>query len=137
MSISGVPISTFSPYPLSAASNPYQQDFKQLGQDLKSGNLSAAQKDFSTLQQDLQSLSNISANRLHQHHRISTRIGDLINQDSLLQDLNQLGQDLASGNLSAAQQAYAALQTQPPVSVGGILHHTEPPVSAPPVSLVA
>lgn len=137
MSIFGVPISTFNPYPLTAASSLYQQDFKQLGQDLKSGNLAAAQKDFSTLQQDLQSLGGPSVNRFHHHHRISTGIGDLTNQDSLLQDLSQFGQDLASGNLSAAQQAYAALQTQPPVSTGGILHHTEPPVSAPPVSLVA
>jgi hypothetical protein len=136
MSISGVPSSTFSPYPLGGASNPYQQDLKQLGQDLKSGNLSAAQQDLSTLQQDLQSMGGPSTNHFHHHHRLSTGSGDLTNQNSLLQDLNQLGLDLASGNLSAAQQAYAALQAQPPVSTGG-LHHTEPPVSALPVSLVA
>ena len=147
MSISGIPISAFNPYPPSAASSLYQQDFKQLGQDLKSGNLATAQKDLSTLQQDLESLGGSSAHHLHNHHRIgtgglfgassSTASGESTNQGSLLQDLNQIRQSLASGNLSAAQRAYAALQPQPPVSTGGIWHYTEPPVSAPPVSLVA
>jgi hypothetical protein len=137
MSISAIPSSTFSPYPLSAASNLYQQDFKQLGQDLKSGNLAAAQKDFSTIQQDLQSLGGPSIPHSHHRYRVGIGDGNLINSSSLLQDLNQVGQALASGNLSAAQQAYAALQAQPPVSTGGILHHPEPPVSDPAVSLVA
>jgi hypothetical protein len=129
-----------------STSDPVARAFNQLASDLKSGNLAAAQKDFSTLQQDLQSLGGPSTHHLHNHYRISTGglfggssstgSGDSINQDSLLQDFSQLGHDLAFGNLSAAQQAYAALQAQPPVSTGGVLHHTEPPVSAPPVSLV-
>src|SRR5208337_1725399 len=36
-----------------STSNPIAQAFYQLASDLKSGNLSAAQKDFSTIQQDL------------------------------------------------------------------------------------
>ncbi|MBZ5665016.1 MAG: hypothetical protein LAO30_10470 [Acidobacteriia bacterium] len=137
MSISGIPSSTFSQYPLSAASKLCQQDWKQLGQDLKSGNLSAAQQDLSALQQDLQSQGDSSVNLYHNHHRLAVPIGELTNQNSLLQQLNQLGQDLASGNLSASQQAYAALQEQSTVSTIGGRHHTSPPVKGSTISAVA
>jgi hypothetical protein len=96
----------------STTSNPVAQAFHQLGQDLESGSLSAAQKDFSTIQQDLQNLGPGSTNHIHHHHRLRSGSGDSTNQNSLLQDLNQVGQSLTSGNLSAAQQAYATLQQQ-------------------------
>lgn len=71
----------------------FQQEFQQLGQDLQSGNLSAAQSDFASLQQDLpQNSTNASAH---------TPIG---------QAFSQLAQDLKSGNLSAAQQDYTTIQ---------------------------
>jgi len=97
-----------------STSNPVAQAFNQLATDLKSGNLSAAQKDFSTVQQDLQSQGGPSAGHLHHHHRISTGgVGeDSTGQNSLLQDLNQVGQNLTSSNLAGAQAAYATLQQQ-------------------------
>jgi hypothetical protein len=97
-----------------STSNPVAQAFNQLGTDLKSGNLSAAQKDFSTVQQDLQSQGGPSTGHLHHHHRISPgNVGeDPTDQNVLLQDLNQVGQNLTSGNLAGAQQAYATLQQQ-------------------------
>ena len=98
-----------------------QNEFKQLGQDLQSGNLTQAQADFVTLSQSLASPPNFvgptalqqgagmtagpsSANLPNKagppasHHRVHLR-----------QALNQLGQALQAGNLSAAQQAFASM----------------------------
>jgi len=93
-------------------SNPVAQAFNQLSTDLQSGNLSAAQKDFSTVQQDLQ--NHLSTDHFHHHHHLSSGggSGDSSSQNSLLQDLNQIGQSLTSSNLAGAQQAYATLQQQ-------------------------
>lgn len=129
----------FSPSPISSAaasaastSNTVAQAFNRLATDLQSGNHSAAQKDFST-QQDVKKLGGPGAtNRLHHNHRLSTNIEDLTNPNSLLQNLNQVRQNLASGNLFAAQQAYATLRGQAPVSTAFGLRQTEPPVSGPP-----
>jgi len=116
-----------------STSNTVAQAFNQLATDLQSGNLSAAQKDFSALQQDVKNLGGPGAtNRFHHYHRLSTNIGDLTNPNSPLQDLNQARQNLTSGNLFAAQQAYATLRGQAPVSTAFRLHQTEPPVSGPP-----
>jgi len=95
-----------------STSNPVAQAFNQLSTDLQSGSLSAAQKDFSTLQQDLQ--NNLSTDHFHHHHHLSSGggSGDSSSQNSLLQDLNQIGQSLTSSNLAGAQQAYATLQQQ-------------------------
>ena len=41
----------------SSQQNPIEQMFSQLGQDLQSGNLSAAQTDFASLQQQFQQIS--------------------------------------------------------------------------------
>jgi hypothetical protein len=127
----------FSPSPISTAaastSNTVAQAFNQLATDLQSGNLSAAQKDFSALQQDVKNLGGPGAtNRFHHYHRLSTNIEDSTNPNSPLQDLNQVRQNLTSGNLFAAQQAYATLRAQAPVSTAFGLHQTEPPVSGPP-----
>jgi hypothetical protein len=66
----------------------FQQEFQQLGEDLQSGNLSAAQSDFATLQQMApQSASSTS----------------VTSGNPLTQAFQQLGQDLQSGNISAAQ----------------------------------
>jgi outer membrane protein assembly factor BamD (BamD/ComL family) len=82
------------------SNNPISQLFNQLSQDLKSGNLSAAQQDYSSIQQDLQ---NQSSGVHHRHHHGAGNGGE-INQL-----FEQLGQDLQSGNVSAAQQAYNTL----------------------------
>jgi hypothetical protein len=79
------------------------QDFSQLAADLKAGNLTAAQKDFTTLQKDLQTQPPTVHHRRH-HGSDSGGSG------TMGQLFSQLGQALQSGNLSTAQQAYAALQ---------------------------
>jgi hypothetical protein len=75
----------------------FQQEFQQLGTDLQSGNLSAAQKDFSTLPGSASQSSPTSTS--------STQSSDPISQA-----FNQLAQDLQSGNISAAQQDYGTLK---------------------------
>ena len=103
-----------------------QNEFKLLGQDLQSGNLTQAQADFVTLSQSLATPGNFvgptalgkqagadssSANppsivgptalthsASASHHRVH-----------LHQALSQLGQALQAGNLSAAQQAFQTM----------------------------
>jgi outer membrane protein assembly factor BamD (BamD/ComL family) len=70
-------------------------EFQQLGHDLKSGNLSAAQTDFATLQK-MQPQPPVSP---------SSQSGS-----GITQDFNQLAADLKAGNTSAAQQDLAKLQ---------------------------
>jgi len=91
--------------------SPAAQAFNQLASDLQSGNLSAAQNDLASFQSDLKPLAPGSANQLH-HHRHIGGDGDSSNQNSLLQELSQVGTSLTSGNLSSAQQAYATVQQQ-------------------------
>ncbi|HKM47059.1 MAG TPA: hypothetical protein VJX69_05705 [Terriglobales bacterium] len=113
-----------------ATSSPITQAFNQLSSDLQSGNLTAAQKDYSTLQQDLQSPGGVG-HHLHNHHRIRTPgVGDSGNQNPLLQDLNQLGQSLTSGNLTGAQQGYSTLQQElQQFAFGGGALSSESPMS--------
>jgi hypothetical protein len=87
--------------------SPIVQAFSQLGKDLQSGNLSAAQQDFSKIQQDVQSQST----QAHHHHHYGGGGGSPASQPgTLAQEFAQLSQDLQSGNLSAAQQAYSTVQ---------------------------
>ncbi|HXZ80054.1 MAG TPA: hypothetical protein VEG30_09005 [Terriglobales bacterium] len=86
-------------------SNPIAQEFQQLSQDLRSGNLSAAQQDFAGIQQNFQS----QARQVHGHHHHHHSGGD---SNGISQMLNQLGQALQSGDLSAAQTAYSTLQKE-------------------------
>jgi hypothetical protein len=78
------------------------QGFQQLSTDLQSGNVSAAQQDYSNIQKDFQ---NIAAQHHHHHHLGGGGGGS----SSESQSIDQLGQALQSGNLSAAQQAYSSL----------------------------
>ncbi len=97
-----------SPSPSAAqTSSPIAQAFSQLGKDLQSGNLSAAQQDFSTIQQGVQSQS---AQGHHHHHHGGGGGSSTSQQSTLAQEFAQLSQDLQAGNLSAAQQAYSAVQ---------------------------
>jgi hypothetical protein len=81
-----------------------------LGSDLKAGNLSAAQSDFTTLQQALQRQGGVSTHRFHHFHGhpISENSPDGQQNPGTL--FGSLGQELQSGNLTAAQQTYSALQ---------------------------
>lgn len=93
----------------SQTSNPIQQAFSQLAKDLQSGNLSAAQQDYSTIQQDMQSAMAVHG---HHHHHHSESSQNSSQQNPIEQMFSQLGQDLQSGNLSAAQTDFASLQQQ-------------------------
>jgi outer membrane protein assembly factor BamD (BamD/ComL family) len=84
--------------------SPIAEDFKQLGQDLQSGNVSAAQQDYAKIQQDFQNQA--AGKHAHHHHRGGGGGGG----NEVSQLIEQLGQDLQSGSLTAAQQAYSALQ---------------------------
>ncbi|MGO9166156.1 MAG: hypothetical protein ACLP56_04730 [Candidatus Sulfotelmatobacter sp.] len=75
----------------------YQKESRQLGQDLSSGNLSAAQSDFTTLQSEMPQTTATSAASSQSTNPIS-------------EAFSQLSQDLQSGNLSAAQQDYSTIQ---------------------------
>jgi hypothetical protein len=98
MSLSGISSSNLFNYENQSVQNKahqFQQEFQQLGQDLQSGNLTAAQTDFATLQQ-------IGSN--------SNSTSSTASSNPLAQAFNQLGQDLQSGNLSAAQQDFTTIQ---------------------------
>jgi soluble cytochrome b562 len=84
--------------------NPVAQAYSQLSQDLQSGNLSAAQQDYATIQQDLQQ----QASPMHHHHHHHGGSGN--DSDAISQLFDELGQDLQSGNLTGAQQAYSTLE---------------------------
>jgi len=92
---------------VSQASNPVSQVNSQLAQDLKAGNLSAAQSDFATLQKDVQQGVVSGHHRHHQHAEDSRASGPQNGPATLFGDL---GQELQSGNVTAAQQTYSALQ---------------------------
>ncbi len=86
----------------------WQQEFQQLGQDLQTGNLSAAQADFATLQQ------------------LNPQIGatsSAQNGNPVAQDFSQLGNDLQAGNTTAAQQDYSNLQQQISTTASRAHHH--------------
>ena len=85
----------------------FQQDFQQLGQDLQSGNLSAAQTDFTALQQ----AGNLKSTSQPQ------------NTNPVLQDFAQLGQDLQGGNLSGAQQDFSKIVQDSQNSTQQAPHH--------------
>lgn len=84
-----------------------QTEFQQLGKDLQSGNLTAAQADFATLQQLRPQTSSASSS----------------STNPIAQDFTQLAADLKAGNTTAAQQDYAKIQKdmqpQPPT----LRHH--------------
>jgi outer membrane protein assembly factor BamD (BamD/ComL family) len=98
MSVSGVSSSTlfnYSTQDIQSNMKQFQQEFQQLGQDLQSGNLSAAQSDFATLQQLMPQNNSTSSAQ---------------SNNPIAQAFNQLSKDLQAGNLSAAQQDYTTIQ---------------------------
>jgi len=112
MSVSGISSSNLFNYSNQGVQNQMQQfrqEFQQLGQDLQSRNLSAAQTDFATLQQLEPQSSSASTS----------------SSNPVAQAFNQLSQDLQSGNLSAAQQDYSTIQQdlQSRAAVHGHHHH--------------
>jgi hypothetical protein len=73
----------------------FQQAFQQPGQDLQSGNLTAAQSDFAVLQQFRPQTSSASLSQ---------------SNNPIAPAFRQLSKDLQSGNPSAAQQDYTTIQ---------------------------
>lgn len=82
--------------------------FKTLGQDLQSGNLSAAQSDFTTVQNDLQQATNQAPPPPPPPPPSNTSTSTSTN--SILKELNALGEALSSSDLTSAQTAYSTLQ---------------------------
>src|SRR6202142_461700 len=97
MSVSGIASSLFNfiQQATQTRAQKFQQEFQQLGQDLQSGNLSAAQTDFATLQQSAPPSSSTSS---------------VQSTSPLAQAFTQLSQDLQAGNTTAAQQDFATVQ---------------------------
>jgi soluble cytochrome b562 len=82
-----------------------QTEFRQLGQDLQSGNLTQAQSDYTTLSQNI---SNSTQNS---------------SDNSLAKEFSALGQALQSGNLSAAKQAYSTVRQDVQQATAHVHHH--------------
>jgi len=87
----------------------FQTEFQQLGQDLQSGNLSAAQTDLTSLQQLLPPNASNTATSSSMDTTLSTSSSSQTNS-SVSSLFKQLSQDLQAGNLSAAQQDYSSIQ---------------------------
>jgi len=110
--------SQLTPVSSAQSNNPLATAVSQLAQDLKSGNLTAAQSDFATVQQNLQQAgpqAGAAHGHHHHHHQSDGDSGQSSGQSSgqpnpISTLFGQLGHDLQSGNLSAAQQAYSSLQ---------------------------
>jgi hypothetical protein len=87
------------------------QAFNQLGQDLQSGNLQAAQSDYTNVQQDAQ--QNAAQAHGHHHHHHGSEDSQESGSNPLTSPINQafsqLAQSLQTGNLSGAQSAFATL----------------------------
>jgi len=114
VSVAGVSSNPFLEYGMQNLQTRMQQakqEFQQLGQDLSSGNLSAARSDFSALQQASPQASASSSQ----------------SSNPISQDFTQLGNDLQAGNTTAAQQDYAKIQqdfqSQAPQAQGHHHHH--------------
>jgi len=105
MSVTGIASSILSGLSSShsgqSRSQQVRAEFKQLAEDLQSGNLSQAQQDFTALSKDLTGVSQSGSQTISSS---SSSAGSTTSTNPFLQAFNQLGQDLQSGNLQAAQQ---------------------------------
>lgn len=104
MSVSGIFSSSFSNNQVSSAYQLTQSQFQQLGQDLASGNLSAAQSDFAILEQAFtQPTATLTTS----------------NSNPVAQGLQQLATDLKSRQLVRCQAGLLHHSTGPPEFVLG------------------
>jgi hypothetical protein len=114
MSVSGISSSNLFDYvtqSVQTRKQQFQQEVQQLGQDLQSGNLSAAQADFATLQQLGPKTSSTSSTSSAQ------------SSNPIAQAFNQLAQDLKSGNVAAAQQDFSTIQKDVQNQAGQMHNH--------------
>ncbi len=96
MSISALSNNLYS-FTSGSSSQLQNSQFRQLGQDLTSGDLSAAQSDFSSLQQMFAQNSGATSRS---------------SSNPIAQAFQQLSSDIDTGNLSAAKQDYSTIQQQ-------------------------
>ena len=96
MAALGLLSSSFLQYGAVRAMQQSRQTIQQLGQDLQSGNLTAAQSDFSSL---------VDPTKVG-----ATSSSQSSSSNTIAQQFQKLGQDLQSGNLSAAQQDFTSMQ---------------------------
>lgn len=89
--------------------NPIAQAFSQLGQDLQSGNISGAQQDFANIQKAFQNQASQAQGTQTQGHHHHHHGGGASDSNAISQLFEQLGTQLQSGNVSAAQQTYNSL----------------------------
>jgi outer membrane protein assembly factor BamD (BamD/ComL family) len=96
----------------SQSNDPIAQAFAQLGSDLQAGNLTAAQQDYTKIQQDFQSAASqgSQATEGHHHHHHHSDSSNSSGSNPISQLLTELGQELKSGSLAAAQQTYQSLE---------------------------
>jgi outer membrane protein assembly factor BamD (BamD/ComL family) len=108
--------------PASGGNTTIAQAFSQLGQDLQSGNLQGAQQDFTNLQQNLQQATSQQVGGHHGHHHHTESSSDSSSQQTnpIVQAFATVAQDLQAGNLSGAQSAFSALQSDLQ-QIGGFL----------------
>ena len=112
----------------SSQNNPFnfeqiKTEFQHLGQDLQSGKLQAAQQDFANLQLDLQQTSSQQVGGHHHYHHPAESLqssSSFQQSNPIAQAFSALAQDLHTGNLSAAQLAFATLQNDLQ-QIGGFL----------------
>ncbi|HEY2351759.1 MAG TPA: hypothetical protein VGH83_04565 [Candidatus Acidoferrum sp.] len=107
MAIGGISILNELDFKSQNPQNTFQQTkqgFQQLGKDLQSGNLSAAQSDLATLLQSRPQSAAQTAAPPVQNAAASGQSGSAI-----AQDFAQLSTDLQAGNLSGAQADYTSI----------------------------
>ena len=98
-----------------------RREFQQLGQDLQSGNLTQAQpttprcRKFSGRKSNQRHNSNFRRHHYRSNRHAST---STTGSASVAQQFAQLGQDLQSGNLQAAQQDYTNIQQTAQQNIG-------------------
>ena len=98
MSVTGIQSSnSFSSSALQDRFEKVQQEFKQLGQDLQSGNLAQAKTDFTALQQNAP--------------QPPAGFSDHNSSNAVSQAIAQLARDLNGGNSSTAASTTASTQT--------------------------
>ena len=97
--------------PLQTLYSQPKQDFLSLQQDLGSGNMAAAQKDFAAFQQDALNLLNTNANNAPTP------------ASKLNTDLQALQTALNSGDVKGAQSAFASFQQDLQNAGGAHRHH--------------
>lgn len=101
MSISAILSSAYNQPQIGSGTSPYQQSIQQLGKDLQSGDLSAAQSDFASLQAAFARPSTTAGPSATTTTSTASPIANAF---------NQISSDLQSGNLSAAQKDFSTVQ---------------------------